>query len=93
MKKIHQSGQYKKDLKRYSNKPETLKILLDILRKLANEEPIPKDYNPHTLVGDYKGFWECHIQNDVLLIWIDSERIELVRLGSHSELYGKGRKR
>ena len=38
---------------------------------------------------------ECHIENDTLLIWYDKEQnvVELVRLGSHSELFGKGRKK
>ena len=37
-----------------------------------------------------KGCMECHINSDFLLIWIDEARdiIELVRLGSHSELFG-----
>ena len=41
------------------------------------------------LQGKYKGCLECHIEGDFLLIWIDEERdiIELVRLGSHSELF------
>ena len=31
---------------------------------------------------------ECHIESDFLLIWIDEQNgiVELVRLGSHSEL-------
>ena len=35
------------------------------------------------------GCMECHIEGDFLLIWIDeeTETIELVRLGSHSELF------
>lgn len=34
---------------------------------------------------------ECHIQGDYLLIWLDEKNdvIELVRLGSHSELFGE----
>jgi mRNA interferase YafQ len=41
------------------------------------------------LLGEYKGCMECHIEGDFLLIWIDEETdtIELVRLGSHSELF------
>ncbi|MGM9738449.1 MAG: type II toxin-antitoxin system mRNA interferase toxin, RelE/StbE family [Candidatus Cryptobacteroides sp.] len=33
---------------------------------------------------------ECHIQSDFLLIWIDEENqvIRLVRIGTHSELFG-----
>ncbi len=34
---------------------------------------------------------ECHIESDFLLIWIDEQKgiVELVRLGSHSELFKK----
>lgn len=34
---------------------------------------------------------ECHIKGDFLLIWYDKESgiIKLVRIGSHSELFGK----
>lgn len=40
---------------------------------------------------NYQGCMECHIQGDFLLIWIDPDTdiIELVRLGSHSELFNK----
>lgn len=36
-----------------------------------------------------KGFMECHIENDFLIIWFDEDIdiIKLVRLGSHSELF------
>lgn len=38
---------------------------------------------------------ECHVGEDYLLIWYDNDDnvIKLVRLGSHSELFGKGKKR
>lgn len=41
------------------------------------------------LLGQYKGCMECHVQGNFLLIWLDEERdiIELVRLGTHSELF------
>lgn len=60
-------------------------------KKEINEQPIPSEYRPHFLLGQYKGCMECHVQGDFLLVWFDSERdiIELVRLGSHSELFGK----
>lgn len=62
---------------------------------LAEGKPIPAEFDPHPLKGNWKDFMECHVENDILLIWYDKEhdRIELVRLGSHSELFGKGRKR
>lgn len=58
---------------------------------LANEQPIPAEYKPHKLHGNYKGCLECHIEDNFLLIWVDpnTDIIELVRLGSHSELFGR----
>lgn len=95
MKILVQSTQYKKDLKRIRNDEKKAAALLEILKKLENEIPIPQENRPHLLTGDYKGYMECHIQGDFLLIWFDPDtnEIDLIRLGSHSELYGKGKKR
>lgn len=91
MKRLFPSGQYKKDYKRYRHNEKMKAALQVVLNMLANEQPIPSEYQPHMLTGNYKGCLECHIESDFLLIWIDNKRdiIELVRLGSHSELFGK----
>lgn len=91
MKALQPTTQYRKDLKRYRNKPKQLAALNNILQMLKDEMPIPPKYKPHILHGDYKGCMECHIEGDFLLIWVDEQNdiIELVRLGSHSELFGK----
>lgn len=90
MKKLQPTTQYRKDYKRFKNNPKKVEALKEVLEKLMNEEHIPDEYLPHMLHGDYKGCMECHIQGDFLLIWIDDDKdvIELVRLGSHSELFG-----
>lgn len=90
MKKLKPTGQYKKDYKRFRNNPKKVAKLLAILKLLENEQPIPEENRPHPLTGDYAGHMECHIEGDFLLIWLDPETDEifLVRLGSHSELFG-----
>lgn len=95
MKKLRPSTQYKKDLKRIRNNQQKIAELLKVLQFLENELPIPEKYKPHMLRNDYAGCMECHIQGDFLLIWIDqvTNEIDLVRLGSHSELFGKNAKR
>lgn len=82
---------YKKDYKKYKNDPSKIQALFDIVGYLERGEAIPAKYKPHFLKGEYKGCLECHIQNDLLLIWIDlnNETIILERLGSHSELFKK----
>jgi mRNA interferase YafQ len=91
MKKIFPSTRYKKDYKRYKNNPKKVEALKEVIKLLKNEQPIPAEYQPHMLHGKYQGCMECHIQGDFLLIWIDPDTdiIELVRLGSHSELFNK----
>ena len=91
MKTLQPTTQYRKDLKRYKHQPKKVEDLSALLKLIKNEQPIPSKYLPHQLQGKYKGCIECHIQGDFLLIWFDpkSNIIELVRLGSHSELFGK----
>lgn len=90
MKILRYSSQYKKDAKRFRNQPKKMEKVAEILRMLRDEIPIPKEYDPHMLKGDYKGCMECHVEGDFLLIWIDEteEQIGVLRLGSHSELFG-----
>lgn len=85
------TGQFKKDLKRYQNKPKRIENLMRVLTFLKETGSVPEQYYPHILKGEYSGFMECHIENDFLLIWIDeeSDQIRLTRLGSHSELFKK----
>ena len=64
---------------------------MKVFRMLENEEPLPPELKPHFLQGEYKGCMECHIESDFLLIWFDEDSgiIELVRLGTYSELFKK----
>lgn len=43
---------------------------------------------PHQLKGEWKGFWECHIGPDWLLIYKPTaDEILLARTGTHSDLF------
>ncbi|MBD5300126.1 MAG: type II toxin-antitoxin system YafQ family toxin [Bacteroides sp.] len=89
MKTLKITTQFKKDLKRYKNRPKVIEKLEFILGLLQNELPIPEENKPHPLTGNYRGHMECHVENDTLLIWWDKESdiIKLVRFGTHSELF------
>lgn len=58
---------------------------------LDNEIELPEKYRVHMLKGEYMGCMECHIEGVFLLIWLDVETgiIDVLRLGSHSELFKK----
>ena len=91
MKEIKSGKQFKKDLKRYANQPKKLREFYEFVDNyLKTGAEIPPEYHVYMLIGDYAGHIECHIQGDYLLIWIDvaSDVVKLIRLGSHSELFG-----
>ena len=52
------------------------------------DAPLPTRYVDHPLAGEWKDHRDCHIRPDLILIYRkpDAESLELVRLGSHSEL-------
>jgi len=89
MKRIRGTTQYRKDFKKYKHRPDKLESLLKVIRMLENDIELPEIYKKHELKGKYKGCLECHMEGDFLLIWIDDKNniIELVRLGTHSELF------
>lgn len=89
MRKLKQTSQFKKDLKRIQNNPKKVANLQTVLELLQTTGTVPQEYKPHLLIGDYKGYMECHVENDLLLIWFDEseELIKLIRLGTHSELF------
>ncbi len=92
MKRIEHTPRFKKDLKRYKYQPARLKRLFDVVTLLAKGELLPTNCRPHRLIGNYAGYLECHIEGDLLLLWVETneegeEVIYLSRFGSHSELF------
>ena len=89
MKILKQTSQFKRDLKKIQNNPKKIANLEVVLRLLRETGTLPKEYSPHLLTGNYKGYMEWHVENDFLLIWSDENEdlIKLIRLGSHSELF------
>jgi mRNA interferase YafQ len=81
---------FKKDNKLAKKRGLDQKLLLEVIDLLVEKGELPKKYKAHKLVGNYKGYWECHIQADWLLIWDQNETIKLItlfRTGSHSDLF------
>lgn len=91
MRKIEPTTQFKRDYKRekkgkYKGILET--IFTDILELLANDEPLPEKHRDHALANNWHDHRDCHIKPDLVLIYRrpDDTTLQLVRLGSHSEL-------
>ncbi len=50
-----------------------IKLIEEIIQKLANGEQLPEKNKDHPLSGDYTGCRECHITPDWLLIYESEE--------------------
>lgn len=87
---IFYSSQFKKDYKRIVKRGKDIKKLENVLEKLANGEELDQKYKDHELVSDWRGYRECHIMPDWLLIYkIKDEELILIaqRTGTHSDLF------
>lgn len=93
MYQIVTSTKFLKDLKLLKKRSEKdFHLLQQLINVLAEDghKGIGKNHKPHKLSGNYKGYWECHVKPDLLLIWYENEQInllELVRTGTHSDLF------
>jgi len=63
-----------------------------MLLLIANDAPLGPEWLDHPLGGDWKGYRECHIGGDFLLIYefddtAKNGSIVFVRAGTHAELF------
>ncbi len=86
------TAQFKKDYKLAMKRKMDIKLLDDIIRKLANGEILPDKNKDHSLSGNWAGHRECHILPNWLLVYrIDDDVLVLTlsRTGTHSDLFDK----
>jgi len=63
-------------------------LLMEVVSLLAADTPLPRRNFDHPLSGEWNDHRDCHIRPDLVLIYRkpDDDSLELVRLGSHTEL-------
>jgi mRNA interferase YafQ len=91
MRTIEWTGQFKRDYKREAKGKYRAALdveLSSVVNSLANDQALDSRYRDHGLVGNWKDHRDCHIKPDLILIYRlqEVEALQLVRLGSHSEL-------
>jgi mRNA interferase YafQ len=91
MRKIERTTQFKKDFRREKKGQHRQTVtddVVSIVERLANDETLEQKHRDHALTGDWKDHRDCHVKPDLVLIYRlpDKDTIQLVRLGSHSEL-------
>jgi mRNA interferase YafQ len=93
LRSVKYTTQFSKDLKREGKSPKNRDLPLKlqaIIDLLTEDKELPFNLHDHLLVGEFVGMRELHVKPDLLLIYrkIENESLQLVRLGTHSEIFG-----
>lgn len=87
--KIKYSVRFKRDMKKLQHDKKLVEEIFSVIKRLANGETLEQRYRDHRLSGNMKELRDCHIRNDVLLIYgIEKQELTLhcMRVGSHAEV-------
>ena len=85
MRVVSRTTAFKRDYRRAlrsSHSPHVKDVLARIVTLLADDRPLPSNYADHPLKGPWRGFRECHLRPNLLLIYrkADASALQLLYL-------------
>ena len=86
------TNQFKKDYKLAKKRGYDLSEFEGLVNKLRNREPLDEKYHDHALSGNWKNHRDFHLHPDLVVIYCVRENelvLEMARMGTHSDLFGK----
>lgn len=92
MRRIESTNAFRRDFKhemRGQHRRDVEDLLGSAIGLLAEDRPLPAKNRDHALTGEWDDFRECHLKPDLLVIYrkLAENVLQLVRMGSHSELF------
>jgi len=86
------SHRFKKELKRHasSGKKNVMYAIDAAIEALlsSDEVPLSPDYGDHPLEGQFGDCRDIHIGFDIVVVYrVSGDTLQLLRIGSHSELF------
>lgn len=89
---VNITPQFRRDANKCKRKGKRMELLWEAVRILVREGVLPESYKPHKLRDEFADCWECHIEDDWLLVWKQNDyklTLLLTNTGSHEYLFGK----
>ena len=87
--RVQRAKSFRKQYKLLEKRDYNMSLLDDVILKLANGETLPAKYRDHPLHGDRRGYRDCHIKGDWVLIYkIDKGVLTLIlsETGTHTDI-------
>ena len=89
MRELILTTRFRRDLRRAARRGKDERGLREVLDRLIAGEPLEARHQAHQLTGNMASLWECHIENDWLLVWDENETtVTLMQTGTHSDIFG-----
>jgi mRNA interferase YafQ len=89
--RVSYTGVFKRQRKLLIARGYDISLLDEVVKMLADGETLPEKHRDHALQGTRKGYRDCHVRPDWILIYRVSEdtlTLLLCETGSHSDLFG-----
>ena len=67
-----------------------MQLVTDVIDMLSKGETLPEKYKNHPLKGNFKGYYDCHVLPDLVLVYkIEKEKLVLILfdIETHSNLF------
>ncbi|WP_270369422.1 type II toxin-antitoxin system YafQ family toxin [Megamonas funiformis] len=90
MYKVKITNTFKRSYKLMKKRGLDISLLDKVIDDIRQGKELDIKYRNHELKGKFKGFYECHIQPDWLLIYLienDILTLTLVDTGSHADIF------
>ena len=89
MRELILTTRFRRELRRVARRGKDQQKLREVIDRLVSFQPLEPHHRAHQLTGGMAPLWECHIENDWLLVWDeDDTSVTLVRTGTHSDIFG-----
>lgn len=88
---VRMTSKYSKSYKKMRRRGMDMALLDNVVDHLRHGKTLPPKYKDHALSGNYKGFRECHIKPDWLLVYAIDKNVLVLALsdtGTHADIFG-----
>ena len=88
MKKLSQTTQFGRDVKRMRKRGKDLGKLREVVRLLASGVALSPKHRDHPLIGQWAAARDCNVEPDWILIYtVAPDSLRLERTGTHADLF------